>query len=301
MKKPKYFIVSPARNEEKFIEHTLQSVIRQSLLPERWLIVDDGSNDNTAVIVERFCREFSWIELVSLPDRGFAKYGPGVVEAFDNGYELIKNKYFDYLVKLDCDLSFGSTYFEDIFSKFVNDSKLGIASGHTYYERNDELIWEDAPLDHTRGSCKVYLRACFEEIGGLQRTLGWDCIDEVTARMKGWTTRSYPEFRVIHHRKLGSTLGLAKGKRRQGYTNYITGYHPIYFALKTLYRVFAKPYFLGSFFCWFGFYYASLTREPRVVDRHFIRFMRKEQMQKLRKFDFWRDYVDIVIGALGKH
>lgn len=287
----KYFIISPARNEEKLIEYTLHSIIKQSLLPEQWIIVDDGSSDNTALIVKKYCEEFSWITLISIPDRGYAKYGSGVVEAFYKGYELIKNEYFDYIVKLDCDLGFDPSYFEDIFSKFANDSRLGIASGHTYYKKNSELIWEDSPLDHTRGVSKIYRKACFEEIGGLKKTLGWDNIDEVTARMKGWITRSFPELKIIHHRQLGSTIGITKGNERHGYTDYITGYHPIYFIVKTLYRVFSKPYVIGSLFSFYGFFYASIKRKPRAVSNDFIEFIRKEQMQKLFNFSFWSVYV----------
>lgn len=289
---PTYIIISPARNEAKLIEHTLHSVINQSILPARWIIVDDGSSDNTASFVKKYCDEYSWIRLIRLPDRGFAKYGSGVVEAFYKGCELIENEEFDYIVKLDCDLSFDSCYFEDIFSKFTTNSRLGIASGHTYIEKKNKLIWEDAPLDHTRGPSKVYRKACFEEIGGLRRTLGWDNIDEVSARMKGWVTRSYPELKITHHRQLGSTIGIIKGNTRHGYTDYITGYHPFYFILKTIYRLFSKPYLIGTLASFYGFYSAFVTKEPRPVDNQFIRFIRKEQLHKISNSTFWNVYVD---------
>ncbi|MBN1597544.1 MAG: polysaccharide deacetylase family protein [Bacteroidales bacterium] len=285
-----YYIISPARNEEKFIESTIQSVINQTILPKEWIVVNDGSKDRTEEIVKQYCSQYNWIKLINLPDRGYSKYGSGVVEAFYKAFDLIKDENFDFVVKLDCDLSFDKDYFRQIFIRFELNAKLGIASGHTYIQKNGKLIWEDAPLDHTRGPSKVYKKECFEDIGGLKITLGWDNIDEVTARMNGWETRSYTELKLTHLRQLGSTIGILAGNRRHGYTDYITGYHPLYFLIKTIYRLFSKPIIIGSLSSFWGYFSACVRRVPKPIDKEFIKYIRKEQKKKLLSNSFWKIY-----------
>src|SRR6476469_4239154 len=152
-----YIIISPARNEEKHIEKAINSVINQTRRPKYYIIVNDGSSDNTSVIINRFVKVHDWKKEIKIPDRGFHKYGNGVMEAFYAGLNYLKEEEYDFLVKLDCDLSFNAFYFEDLLKEFHSDEKLGIASGQTFFlNAKGELIWEDAPLDHTRGGSKVY-------------------------------------------------------------------------------------------------------------------------------------------------
>jgi biofilm PGA synthesis N-glycosyltransferase PgaC len=288
-----YIIISPARNEEKHIEKTINSVINQTKKPKYYVIVNDGSTDNTSAIINRFAAVHDWIKEIKLSDRGFHKYGSGVMEAFYTGLNYLRDQEYDFVVKLDCDLSFNAYYFEDLFKEFHADEKLGIASGQTFFlNPKGELIWEDAPLDHTRGPSKVYRKQCFEEIGGLKISLGWDNMDEVTARMKGWTTRSFKEYQLVHHRQLGSNIGIIKGNIRHGYTDYITGYSNAYFILKTFYRLFSKPFFIGSLASFYGYYRCYFIREPRAVDREFRKYYQKEQISKLWNPRFWNFYLE---------
>jgi len=287
-----YIIIAAARDEAQLIRYTLESVIAQRVRPVEFIIVNDGSTDGTDVIIKAYTQKYTWIHCVDLPDRGLYKYGDGIIQAFYAGFKKIKSKNYKFIVKLDCDLSFDEYYFENLLKEFSGNPNLGIASGQTYYlNRRGKLVWEDAPLDHTVGPSKVYRRECFEAINGLKISLGWDHIDEVTARMKGWETRSYPNFKLLHHRVMGSRLGILKGLMRHGHADYITGYHPVYFFAKTIYRVFSRPLIVGSAASFWGFFKSYATATKRIVDRDVIQFYRTEQLNKLKQLRFWKLYL----------
>ncbi len=287
-----YLVISTARDEERLIEHTLNSVIAQRIRPVEYIVVNDGSSDRTGAIIKHYAEKHPWIICVDLPNRGSYAYGNGIIEAFYAGLEKRSRGDYDFVVKLDCDLSFAADYFENLLAKFSANPKLGIASGQTYYmSKSGKLIWEDAPLDHAFGPSKMYRRECFEAIGGPIRHLGWDHVDEVMARMCGWQTRSYPELALLHHRLMGSRMGVLRGNMRHGRADYITGYHPLYFLAKTGYRFFSPPYFVGSLASFYGFFKSAFTRKKRVVNRAYIRFYRREQLAKLVQKRFWRLYL----------
>lgn len=285
----RYVIISPVRNEEKFIEKTIQSVIKQTIKPAEWIIVNDGSNDRTKEIVEKNKKKYRWIKLIDRPDIGY-RPGGGVVEAFYAGFNQIEDNNFDYIVKLDGDLSFDGNYFENIFNEFSKNQKLGIASGQEYYVRNGKMIREDAPIDHVRGPSKIYRKECFNQIGGLEKKLGWDIIDVVTARMKDWQTRTFLNYRIIHLRKTGARGAVTRGNIRHGYTSYITGYHPLYFILRCIYRLFHRPYLIGSMALFWGYVKPLILLSPKVVTKEFQRYYRKEQVGKLLSKKFWDPY-----------
>lgn len=288
----KYIIISPARDEEQLIEHTLKSVISQTIQPAEYVIVNDGSTDNTTSIVKRYSQIYPWIKIIDLPNRGYYKYGNGVIAAFNAGLESVTSIDYEFIVKLDCDLSFDEFYFENLLHEFAMDDKLGISSGQTYFfNAKNKLIWEDAPLDHTVGPSKVYRRKCFDDINGLVVSLGWDHVDEVTARMKGWKTRSFPEYKILHHRIMGSRLGILKGNMRHGHADYITGYNVPYFLVKSFYRLFSRPFILGSAASFYGFFKNYFVGKKRIVSKEFRRYYRREQMKKLVQKNFWKLYL----------
>jgi glycosyltransferase involved in cell wall biosynthesis len=276
-----YCIITPARNEERDLGKTIGSVVNQSIVPNTWMIVDDGSTDATGQIANEATRAHPWVRVVRRKDRGFRKSGGGVVEAFYDGYAQVASLAWDYLVKLDGDLSFERDYFEKCLSRFEADAKLGIGGGTICIEKDGELVGEtrgDPPF-HVRGATKIYRRACWEAIGGLLRQTGWDTLDEVKANMLGWRTRSFPELKLNHHRQTGKADGAWKNWFKNGRANYIVGYHPLFMLAKCVKRLFVKPYGVASVALWIGFASGYTARVPRVNDRDLIRYLRHQQMR----------------------
>jgi glycosyltransferase involved in cell wall biosynthesis len=282
----KYVIITPVHNEEMYIRCTLDSVVSQKLLPEQWIIVDDGSTDNTAEIIQEFVKRHAWIKMVTLPVKGRREVGARVVRIFYEGYKLIDTDY-DFIVKLDGDLSFDSDYFERLLGKYVEDPRLGIAGGALYIPVGDQWRLEKVPVDHVRGATKVYRKACFDEIGGLPLVNGWDGIDEWRAQMKGWKTRSYGELIVHHLRPTGASLGLWGGNIKAGEYAYFMGYPWLVILARSLYRVLTgrPPFVIGTALL-LGYMKSWLARKPQFDDAEMIAFMRRKQMRRI--LFFWR-------------
>ena len=220
-----YLIVTPARDEERFIEKTIQSVVSQTILPQEWVIVDDGSTDKTKDIVLHYAREHDWIRLLKLPDRGKRELGAAVVNAFNYGLRNTRTIDYEFLCKLDADLTLPPNYFEFLFDRFRENPCLGITSGCTYIQSGEKLIWERTYERHSRGMMKLYRRKCFEDINGLVSELGWDMIDDYKAQMNGWQTRNFKRLKVIHHRPMGTSInGTLTGKIRAGRIQYLLNY-----------------------------------------------------------------------------
>jgi poly-beta-1,6-N-acetyl-D-glucosamine synthase len=276
----RYAIITPIRNEEAHIEATIASVRRQTIQPVEWVIVDDGSTDRTAEIIDRCAVELPWVRVVHRPDRGFRKSGGGVVEAFYDGYNHLACGDWEFLVKLDGDLSFAEDYFERCFEHFRSEPKLGIGGGDIYHNVNGELRIEKNPKFHVRGATKIYRRGCWQAIGGLWPGPGWDTIDEVKANMLGWKTLGFEEIQLVHHRYTGSADGLFRDCMKHGLVWYICGYHPLFAFASCLYRLGRKPYVAGSVGMCCGFLKGYFTRTPRI-DREFIAYLRSQQLKRL--------------------
>src|SRR5882762_1689991 len=267
---PSYVLITPARNEEKFIEKTIESVIHQTVLPTKWVIVNDGSTDATSSIVSRYLPKYDWIELVNLSaqrDRSFA----AKVYAFNAGFERVKNIQSEIIGNLDSDLSFepdfgvaGTTFCEDGYSS-ATDSFEG--------------------QNHVAGGCQLFRRECFEEIGGYvpNRAGGIDWIAVTTARMMGWTTRSFREKSFFHYRSLGTAeRSLLASAFSYGEKDYYLGNHPLWEICRTAYRAVKKPYFMGALALYLGYLSAFLRQIDRPVSDTLMRFHRAEQMRKLK-------------------
>jgi poly-beta-1,6-N-acetyl-D-glucosamine synthase len=285
----KYVIVSPVRDEEKHIESTIQSVIGQTMVPVEWIIVDDGSSDKTAEIVKRYAPSTPWIRLVQRANRGARKSGGGVIEAFYDGYKTIQHTDWEFIVKLDGDLTFDSDYFEKCFEHFENDPKLGVGGGDIYHEFEGTTKVESNPKFHVRGATKIYRRSCWEAIGGLLKAPGWDTIDEVKANMLGWKSYSFNELHLIHHRLTGTADGLLRDRIKHGLACYISGYHPLFVAASCASRLMKKPYIAGSAAIGYGFLKGYWTHTPRVNDRQLIKYLRSQQLRRLWGLEtIWR-------------
>ncbi|MBD3338541.1 MAG: glycosyltransferase [Candidatus Lokiarchaeota archaeon] len=289
MKTIKYIIITPVRNEEKYIENTLISVSKQSLLPVQWIIVNDGSTDNTEPIIKTYADENEFITLVNRENRGYRKAGGGVIESFYEGYKHIKTDDWHFLVKLDGDLSFNSDYFEKCFDEFEKMPQLGIGGGDIYHELNGgNLLLEKQPKFHVRGATKIYKNECWQAIGGLIKAPGWDTIDEVKANMLGWSTQSFSHLKLTHHRYTGAADGSWKNSVKNGRANYISGYHPFFMIAKCINRISTKPFLIGSIGLFYGYIWSYLKKTERINDKKLIKFLRQQQINLLlRRKTIW--------------
>lgn len=278
----RYVIISPVRNEARHLPGTIASVASQTILPVQWIIVDDGSTDGSITIVEEAIRRHPWIHLVKRKDRGGRQPGTGVIEAFYDGYNKV-TKPWDYLVKLDGDVSFDLNYFERCFAKFASDSKLGIGGGTVGSIHKGEFIPESQidPAFHVRGATKIYRRGCWEQIGELIRAPGWDTLDELKANMLGWTTLTFADIELLHHKPAGSADGSWTNCVKNGFANYLVGYHPLFMILKAVRRIFDPPYCIQAAGLLFGYFSGYVKGIPQIPDRQLISYLRKQQMRKL--------------------
>lgn len=284
----KYVIVMPAYNEENFIGRAIESIAAQTLLPQRLVIVNDGSTDRTRSVIEGYQRAYPWIQLVNNDKKEQRAAGSKVVRAFYLGYHQIQDTY-DFLVKLDADLTLPVHYFERIAGCFKAAPKLGIAGGTIAIEENGEWVYENfSDIDHVKGAFKAYRRACFEQIGGLRASIGWDTADELLARYHGWQIQVDPELQVRHYRVLGAETGAVKirvkvgnGMYRLRYGFFIT----LISAIKAGYL--NKPYGLTGLAVLWGWVQSFLKRDAFIVtaeEGRFIRRFRRGRMWgKLRR------------------
>jgi glycosyltransferase involved in cell wall biosynthesis len=279
-----YVLITPAHNEEALIEKTIESMIHQTFPPVKWVIVDDGSTDRTAEIVESYAKRYPWVELVRRPPRKERNFA-GKVYAFNVGFERIQGLQFELIGNLDADISFAPDHFEFLVGKFVENPELGVAG--TAYTQEDWDSTRDSFEGEAsvHGACQLFRYQCFLDIGGYRANPagGIDWIAVTTARMKGWKTRNYPERRFHHHRTMGtaerSQLGAAFD---YGGKDYFLGGSPVWEFFRAGYRMTKKPILFAGMALLFGYCWAAVQRVERPVSRELMRFHRQEQMRKLR-------------------
>lgn len=278
-----YVLITPARNEEKNIERLMTSVTSQTLLPMRWMIVSDGSTDRTDEIVESHLPTNPWIQFIRMPehdDRHFA----AKVNAFNAGYEEVKNLNYDIIGNLDADVSFDSGYFEFLISRFREDPELGVA-GTPFVENGAHYDYRFTNIEHVSGACQLFRRSCFEEIGGYVPIKGGgvDWVAVTTARMNGWKTRTFTEKACLHHRKIGT--GNSKAMMtwfRQGKKDFFLGNHPLWEIFRALYQMTRKPFFMGGALLFSGYVSASVQKIEKPISQKLAEFIQKEQMTRLK-------------------
>jgi glycosyltransferase involved in cell wall biosynthesis len=219
----KYYIVIPAHNEEKFIRLTLESLVNQTVLPKKAVIVNDNSTDGTAAIVQDYIEKHPWISLVDKKSDAIHLPGSKVIQAFQAGLATLDNEY-DIMVKGDSDLIFPSDYFETIIRHFESDEKIGMAGGFAYIEKNGEWILENlTDKDHIRGAFKAYRKQTFEQIGGLKPAMGWDTVDELLCKYYNWKVVTDESLKVKHLKPTGANYNKAS-RYKQGEAFYTLGY-----------------------------------------------------------------------------
>lgn len=280
----RYLLISPCRNEADFMRQTLDTVIGQSVLPAKWVIVDDGSTDDTPRILADYAGRHPWIQIVTRKDRGHRAVGPGVIEAFYTGYAAVNPDDYDYLCKLDLDLRLPPRYFEILMQRMVANPAIATCSGKAYVEENGHLIDENHGDETSLGMTKFYRVSCFKTIGGFVHEVMWDGIDCHHCRMKGWIACSWnePELRFIHLRPMGSSQqSIYTGRMRHGYGQYFMGTGFLFMLASAVNRVGEKPYFLGSLAMLWGWVKSALQGKPRYNNPEFRQFLRKYQMRAL--------------------
>lgn len=280
-RRAKYVVITPVRDEQEHLRHTLDCMLQQTILPIEWVIVNDGSTDGTGDIIDEYSSRYPWIRGIHRQNRGFRKPGGGVVEAFNEGYESLQTADWDFLVKFDGDLSFEPDYFERCLRNFGSNPKLGVGGGVICYVTDNVKTFEEAPKFHVRGATKIYRRSCWEALGGLWPAPGWDTMDEVKANSLGWTTMSFKDLHLVHHRPTGEADGFWNALVKYGRANYICGYHPLFMFGKCVRRLSGKPMIVGSFALMYGYVTGYLKRIPQVDDPAAIAYLRRQQLNRL--------------------
>ncbi len=264
------------------MRHTLDSVIAQSVRPTLWVIVDDGSTDDTPRILSEYANRHSFIKIVRRDDRGHRSVGPGVIEAFYEGYRAINADKFDFICKLDLDLELPPNYFKTLIQRMAENPRLGTCSGKPYYvdSGSGKLVSEKCGDENAIGASKFYRVECFKQIGGFVREVMWDGIDGHRCRILGWIACSWdePELRFIHLRPMGSSQkNIVSGRMRHGYGQYYMGTDFVYMTASALYRMTRPPLIIGGLAMWLGYIQSYLCRKERMKDKEFRIFLRKYQ------------------------
>jgi biofilm PGA synthesis N-glycosyltransferase PgaC len=266
------------------MRQTLDSVLAQTLRPSKWVIVDDGSTDDTAAILSEYASRHEWISIVTRADRGHRAVGPGVIDAFYSGYQTIQLDDYDFVCKLDLDLLLPPRYFEILIQRMNADSRIATCSGKSYIYQNGRLLYERHGDDTSLGMTKFYRMDRFREIGGFVREVMWDGIDCHLCRMYGWIACSWddPELRFVHLRPMGSSQqSVYVGRMRHGYGQYFMGTGFLYLAASALSRINHKPYVLGSLAMLWGWTRSALQGKPRYENPEFRRYLRRYQLRAL--------------------
>jgi biofilm PGA synthesis N-glycosyltransferase PgaC len=279
----RYVVVTPVRDEIAHVELTIESVLKQTLRPAQWIVVDDGSADGTSVLLDALAAPHPWITVVHRTDRGFRAAGGGVVDAFYAGFALVETAQWAFIAKLDGDLSFAPDYFERCLEHFSSEPGLGIGGGTVCSNVTGDLRIDSAgdPPFHVRGATKIYRRSCWNQIAPLIRAPGWDTLDEVKANFFGWRTRTFPELKIVQHKPTGSADGLWANAFKNGRANYLTGYHPAFMVGKCIHRACRRPFGIESAGLFAGFISGYFERLPRLADAETIRYLRGQQVKRL--------------------
>ena len=277
-------VVSPVRDEARFMAAAIACMCAQSVRPAAWIIVDDGSTDDTSAIVREHAAGIDFIHLVQKPNRGYRHVGSGVIEAFNYGRARAPVQDWHYIVKLDADISYGPRYIERILDAFAADPDLAAVSGRVFRPDPKGAVEERIAPEMVAGQFKFYRRTAFEAIGGFEQTLLWDGIDIHRSRMAGWQTYNIDDSETIihHHRLMGSSqASIVNGRLRWGRGLHFMGYHPAYTAAAGVYRMRERPYIVGGLLIMAGYFYAAAIGRTQYADPAFRADLRRWQKRRL--------------------
>lgn len=278
----KYYIVIPAHNEEKHISLTLQSLVEQTVLPSKIVVVNDNSTDRTAKIVKGFSEKYAWITLVNKTSDATHLPGSKVIQAFQKGLETLDDNY-DFLVKADADLIFPTNYFETIISHFKSDERIGMVGGFAYIEKNGDWILENlTDKDHIRGAFKAYRKATFEQIGGLKPAMGWDTVDELLCKFYNWKVVTDDSLHVKHLKPTGANYNKT-ARYQQGEAFYTLGYGFLITTIASAKMALMKRKPLLFFDYIKGYWKAKSGKKPLLVTEEQAKFIRNYRLSKMKE------------------
>ena len=283
---PRVLIVTPVRNEAAHIERIASSVATQTRPPECWLVVDDGSTDGTASILSALEREIPFMRVVATPPEFTVDHGDRLAvaaapRAFNFGLRAVAWRQFSHIGKLDGDTELPPDYFERLLTEFEREPRLGIGGGIRTERTRRGWRVERIPRSHVPGGLKLYSKECFDAIGGMHERLGWDTIDEVYARMRGFATRSFLELETRHHRPVGTADGALRGRARHGECAYVARFSLTWIVLRSFKVALARPRGLSGLAFVYGYVRAAARSAPRVEDDEFRRFVRAELRRRM--------------------
>jgi len=281
---PYYALITPARNEADYIELTLKSVVAQTLRPVKWVIVNDGSIDRTEEIVKKYATAHSWIELIQMPERS-ERHFAGKANAVNAGRERLAGLHHDVVGNLDADVSFDQDYFEFLMVRFADNPKLGVA-GTAFKEGGLNYNYDFVGMEHVSGMCQMFRRECFEEIGGYAaiRSGGIDLIAVLSARARGWETRTFLEREFVHHRSQGGALHTGLRERaHMGKKDYLLGNHPLWEVFRSFYQMSHKPYVVGGLVVLTAYLWNAVCRVERTIPKELMLLRRGDQMNRLKR------------------
>ena len=277
-----YYIVVPSHNEETFIPLMLQSIVTQTILPSKVVVVNDNSTDKTAAIVNEFSSKYSWITLVNKTSEAVHLPGSKVIQAFQKGWETLDENY-DFIVKADADLIFPPNYFETISNHFQSDESIGMAGGFAYIEKNGAFILENlTDKDHIRGAFKAYRKATFKQIGGLKPAMGWDTVDELLCKFYNWKVVTDDSLKVKHLKPTGANYNKT-ARFKQGEAFYTLGYGFLItsIAAAKLALMKKKPLLFIDYMR--GFWKAKMAKKQLLVTQEQAKFIRKYRILKMKE------------------
>jgi glycosyltransferase involved in cell wall biosynthesis len=279
-----YLLISPCRNEAEFMIRTLESVVNQSVIPAKWIIVDDGSTDATPDILQRYSDQYDFIQIVTRDNRGHRSVGPGVIEAFYAGLEVVDLNSYQFVCKLDLDLELPVSYFQLLMQRMNNNPRIGTCSGKPYIQRGKSLVSEKRGDEMSVGMTKFYRTSCFQQIGGFVSEVMWDAIDCHRCRQLGWIACSWddPELRFVHLRIMGSSQdSVYRGRMRHGFGQYFMGTGLLYMFATSVYRMLHPPYIFGGMAMFWGYLESLIKQVPKYRDKQLRKFIRSYQWKCL--------------------
>ena len=281
----RYCLITPCRDEAAYIRTTLETTTRQTVPPALWVIVDDGSTDETPAILAELAAKHPYIQVVTRTDRGGRAVGPGVIEAFYEGLSHVDLDDFDYVCKFDGDLEMPPRYFERVMERMDDDPYLGNLSGKLFERKPSGELWEERTGDENAvGPAKFYRVECFQDIGGFVREVAWDGIDGHVCRLNGWIAQSIddPEMRIVHLRPMGSSQENIKvGRVRWGRGKYFMGSAWYYVLAAAAYRSLEPPYLWGGAGITWGYVKAAMSGHHRYENPEYRRYVRRFERAQL--------------------
>lgn len=283
--RPRYVLITPARNEGAHIAQTIESISSQTCAPLRWVIVNDGSTDDTRAIIECHAARSTSIVLVNLArsgNRGFA----GKANAFRAGLRSVADLHYDYIGNLDADIMLAPDYYEAMLGKLCEDATLGIVGGIVYTKIGTRFVTSDANEQSVGGAVQLFRRECFEAVGGYMPLQygGIDAAAEIRARMLGWRVKKFPSHKVMEMRRTGSAEATPVAARvREGRRFHSLGYDLLFYVARSVYRLKDRPIIIGSLAALYGFLASRARGDPVLVPKEMEDFLRREQREQLRK------------------